>query len=70
VVTEQLEEWSMSQKRFENMETAVIHTGYESLQHFGSLTPPIYQSSTFTFETAEQVKIVLREMKKDIFIRD
>jgi methionine-gamma-lyase len=54
VLTEQLEELSMSQKRFKNMETAVIHTGYESLQHFGSLTPPIYQSSTFTFETAEQ----------------
>jgi methionine-gamma-lyase len=44
----------MSHNRFKNMETAVIHTGYESQQHFGSLTPPIYQSSTFTFESAEQ----------------
>jgi methionine-gamma-lyase len=54
VLTEQMEEMSMSQKRFENMETAVIHTGYESLQHSGSLAPPIYQTSTFTFESAEQ----------------
>jgi methionine-gamma-lyase len=44
----------MSQNRFKNMETAVIHTGYDSQQHSGSLTPPIYQTSTFTFETAEQ----------------
>lgn len=44
----------MSRKQYQNMETAVIHTGYASSQHFGSLTPPIYQSSTFTFDTAEQ----------------
>jgi methionine-gamma-lyase len=54
VLIEQKEEISMNDKPFKNMETAVIHTGYESQQHFGSLTPPIYQSSTFTFESAEQ----------------
>jgi methionine-gamma-lyase len=35
-------------------ETEVIHTGYESDANLGSLVPPIYQTSTFTFESAEQ----------------
>lgn len=35
-------------------ETAAIHTGYQSLKHHGSLTTPLYQSSTFTFQSAEQ----------------
>ncbi|SFE49633.1 methionine-gamma-lyase [Lentibacillus persicus] len=35
-------------------ETAVIHDGYESADMLGSLTPPLFQTSTFTFETAEQ----------------
>ncbi|MCQ6276136.1 methionine gamma-lyase [Bacillus sp. V3B] len=35
-------------------ETAVIHTDYESEETLGSLVPPIYQTSTFTFESAEQ----------------
>ena len=36
------------------METALIHHGYESNEHQGSLTPPLFQTSTFTFETAQQ----------------
>ncbi|MGE8203363.1 methionine gamma-lyase [Heyndrickxia sp. NPDC080065] len=39
-----------NQKRFE---TEVIHGGYTSLQHEGSLVPPLFQTSTFTFPTAE-----------------
>lgn len=35
-------------------ETEVIHAGYESEANLGSLVPPIYQTSTFTFESAEQ----------------
>ncbi|WP_110113560.1 methionine gamma-lyase [Bacillus sp. CGMCC 1.16541] len=38
-------------KRFE---TSVIHGGYDSKEHLGSLTVPIFQTSTFTFDTAEQ----------------
>ncbi|MBM7704294.1 methionine gamma-lyase [Metabacillus iocasae] len=38
-------------KRFE---TSVIHGGYDSKEHLGSLTVPIFQTSTFTFHTAEQ----------------
>lgn len=38
-------------KRFE---TSVIHDGYDSADHFGSLTPPLYQTSTFTFANAQQ----------------
>lgn len=36
------------------METALIHHGYTSEEHKGSLTPPLFQTSTFTFETAQQ----------------
>lgn len=38
-------------KRFE---TSVIHDGYDAKEMLGSLTPPIFQTSTYTFETAEQ----------------
>lgn len=41
----------MSEKKFE---TDVVHFGYDSKDHFGSLSTPIYQTSTFTFDTAEQ----------------
>ncbi|WP_420795532.1 methionine gamma-lyase [Halalkalibacillus sediminis] len=41
----------MVHKRFE---TEVVHHGYDSKEHLGSLSTPIFQSSTFTFETAEQ----------------
>ncbi|MED0996749.1 methionine gamma-lyase [Bacillus mobilis] len=37
-----------------HMETALIHHGYTSGEHKGSLTPPLFQTSTFTFETAQQ----------------
>ena len=33
--------------------TRAIHEAYDPLDHGGALTPPIHQSSTFTFETAE-----------------
>ncbi|OLO40414.1 methionine gamma-lyase [Alkalihalophilus pseudofirmus] len=36
------------------LETEVIHRGYESKSYQGSLTPPLFQSSTFTMESAEQ----------------
>jgi len=35
-------------------ETEVIHAGYLPEEHQGSLVPPLYQTSTFTFPTAEQ----------------
>src|SRR5699024_12700993 len=38
-------------KRFE---TSVIHDGYDAKDMLGSLTTPLFQTSTFTFETAEQ----------------
>ena len=33
--------------------TRAIHHGYDAATHQGSLNPPIYLTSTFTFETAE-----------------
>lgn len=41
-------------KKFKHMETEMIHEGYDSKEMLGSLTPPIFQTSTFTFDTAEQ----------------
>lgn len=38
-------------KRFETM---LIHKGYSSQDFHGSLNPPIFHSSTFTFSGAEQ----------------
>jgi methionine-gamma-lyase len=40
----------MDTKRFE---TEVIHKGYNAQQHNGSLSPPIFQTSTFVFDKAE-----------------
>ena len=41
---------TLAEQRFE---TKTIHDGYESKSHHNSLASPIYQTSTFTFETAE-----------------
>ncbi|MFC0524254.1 methionine gamma-lyase [Pontibacillus salicampi] len=35
-------------------ETNVIHSGYNSKDFLGSLTTPLFQTSTFTFDSAEQ----------------
>jgi methionine-gamma-lyase len=35
-------------------ETEVIHFGYHAGEHQDSLVPPLYQTSTFTFDSAEQ----------------
>ncbi|MBD7907916.1 methionine gamma-lyase [Sporosarcina gallistercoris] len=35
-------------------DTATVHTGYDSNSHHGSLAVPLYQTSTFAFDTAEQ----------------
>ncbi|KAB7707819.1 methionine gamma-lyase [Bacillus aerolatus] len=41
-------------EKFKSMETAVVHAGYDAKDHLGSLTTPIFQTSTFTFDSAEQ----------------
>ncbi|MDT8861416.1 methionine gamma-lyase [Alkalihalobacillus sp. MEB130] len=41
-------------KRIDRMETKVIHSGYNPSKHYDSLTPPIYQTSTFAFSSMEQ----------------
>src|SRR6476619_6043370 len=35
-------------------DTLVIHEGYDDAKHHGSLTVPLYQTSTFSFENAVQ----------------
>ncbi|MDZ5472534.1 methionine gamma-lyase [Bacillus sp. 31A1R] len=44
----------MEEKRNYQFETEMIHTGYDSKQFQGSLNPPLFQTSTFTFENAKQ----------------
>jgi methionine-gamma-lyase len=34
--------------------TRAIHSGYDPLEHKGALNPPVYMSSTFAFDSAEQ----------------
>ena len=34
--------------------TVAIHHGYDPADHHGALVPPVYQTSTFTFSSAEQ----------------
>ncbi|MEN1966825.1 methionine gamma-lyase [Lentibacillus sp. N15] len=41
-------------ERYKHFETSVIHDGYDAKEMLGSLTPPLFQTSTYTFETAEQ----------------
>ncbi|WP_068673928.1 methionine gamma-lyase [Oceanobacillus sp. Castelsardo] len=41
-------------KKYKHMETAIIHDGYDDKEMLGSLAPPIFQTSTFTFDSAEQ----------------
>lgn len=41
-------------KRNHKLETEVIHAGYEAGDMLGSLTVPLFQTSTFTFDCAEQ----------------
>lgn len=45
-----------NEKRQESPDTASVGRGYEAREHLGSLKPPIYETSTFVFETAEQGK--------------
>jgi methionine-gamma-lyase len=42
------------ERNYKHFETKVIHAGYDSKEHLNSLSTPIYQTSTFTFDTAEQ----------------
>lgn len=41
-------------KKHKHFESAAIHDGYDSADMSGSLVPPIFQTSTYTFDTAEQ----------------
>lgn len=44
----------MDQKAHDQFATKAIHAGYDPKEHLDSLTPPIYQTSTFVFPTLEQ----------------
>ncbi|WP_042144019.1 methionine gamma-lyase [Paucisalibacillus sp. EB02] len=41
-------------RTYKHMATSVIHEGYDSKNMLGSLTTPLFQTSTYTFNTAEQ----------------
>ncbi|CAG9623360.1 methionine gamma-lyase [Sutcliffiella rhizosphaerae] len=44
----------MEKQKKQQFETEVIHHGYDSSIYQGSLAPPIFQTSTFSFQTAQQ----------------
>ncbi|MGG7621028.1 methionine gamma-lyase [Bacillus coreaensis] len=44
----------MGEKKSFKIETEVIHHGYDASSFEGSLVPPVFQTSTYCFETAEQ----------------
>src|SRR5690625_5470697 len=41
-------------RRHRRIETSVIHDGYVAKEMLGSMTTTLFQTSTYTFETAEQ----------------
>jgi methionine-gamma-lyase len=45
---------TMKKEEAYHFETKAIHADYNSKDHSDSLTPPIYQTSTFSFSTLEQ----------------
>lgn len=44
----------MKRKNSYQFETKAIHAAYDAKEHADSLTPPIYQTSTYTFSSLEQ----------------
>lgn len=46
----------MASKHTHGPDTESVVGGHDALEHLGSLKPPIYETSTFVFETAEQAK--------------
>lgn len=45
-----------NRERETNPETDAVNLGHQAADHLGSLKPPIYETSTFVFETAEDGK--------------
>ena len=45
---------SNEKNRHRGFATRAIHVGYEPAEANGALTPPIYMTSTYAFETAEE----------------
>lgn len=41
-------------KKYNKFETAVIHEGYDAKEMLGSLSVPLFQTSTYVFDSAEQ----------------
>lgn len=46
--------------RAQGFATRAIHLGYDPAEHDGALTPPIYMTSTYAFESAEQGAAIFR----------
>lgn len=42
------------EKKDLQFETKAIHGGYQPQEHQGSLVPPLYQTSTYTFANSQQ----------------
>lgn len=53
------------EKRRLHPDTTSVGGGYDAAEHMGSLKPPVYETSTFVFETAEQGKRFFEEAYGD-----
>jgi methionine-gamma-lyase len=52
--TQEMASRGKAKNRHQGFATRAIHIGYEPAEENGALTPPIYMTSTFAFETAEE----------------
>lgn len=57
-------------EKFKNMETAIIHAGYDAKEHLGSLTPLFFKPLLLHLTAPNRGSSALREKKRDLFIPD
>jgi methionine-gamma-lyase len=55
----------MNDGRRRHPDTDSVGLGHEARRHLGSLKPPIYETSTFVFETAEEGKVFFQAVYGD-----
>lgn len=58
----------MSKSNSLSFNTRIIHHNYSPDSHLGSLIPPLYQSSTFTFSTVEKAGECFNGKEQGMFI--
>lgn len=60
----------MSLNQRNAFDTRIIHSFYDQRENKGALVPPIYQTSTYSFSSAEEEPPVSVVRKKGIFTQE